>query len=132
MTMKLPESHDEIVDLLRSHKPQVEVPAGLEARILRSLQTKERSLMSRIWPWLLLPPAMAMGILLLRPSYQKPSPIAHVAAPVEVPRPVVVEVGPTPVFMNPLENESLALERDAGRAGRFLIDCLPSFGGLAD
>jgi hypothetical protein len=29
---------------------------------------------------------------------------------------------------NPLEREKLALQRDASRAGRFLIDCLPSLG----
>jgi len=29
---------------------------------------------------------------------------------------------------NPLKQESLALSRDARRAGRFLIDCLPSAG----
>jgi len=30
---------------------------------------------------------------------------------------------------NPLEREKLALQRDANRAGKFLIDCLPSLGG---
>lgn len=126
--MKSHQPYDEIGELLRSHKPQVAPPPGLEARILRSLAPRERSLTSRIWPWLLLPPAMAMGVLLLRPFAQKPSPVAHVDTP---PPPVMVAPN-APVDINLLESESLALERDATRAGRFLIDCLPSFGGMEE
>jgi hypothetical protein len=29
-------------------------------------------------------------------------------------------------FENPLDREARALQRDVGRAGRFLISCLPS------
>jgi hypothetical protein len=126
--MKSHEPYDEIGELLRSHKPRIAPPPGLEARILRSLAPREPSLISRFWPWLLLPPAMAMGLLLLRPTYQRPSPTTHVNT-----QPPALAAPPIyPDYINPLESESLALERDARRAGRFLIECLPSFGGVAE
>jgi len=118
----------EIGDLLRSQKPDPQPSPGMEMRILRALPSREKA-SRRIWPWFLLPPAVAMGVVILWP---KPAPQAVVsqhttpvvAQPIE---PATTEE--VTLTSNPLEREKLALQRDASRAGRFLIDCLPSLGG---
>jgi len=118
----------DIDDLLRSQKPSPQPSPGLEMRILRALPSREKS--SRIWPWFLLPPAVAMGVVMYWP---KPEPQAVVS---QQPKPVIeksVETATAPaeeitLTSNPLEREKVALQRDAQRAGRFLIDCLPSLG----
>lgn len=118
----------EIGDLLRSQKPDPQPSPGLEMRILRALPSREPSLARRIWPWFLLPPAVAMGVVILWP---KPGPQAVVS---QHPKPVIENpIEPATkeeltLTSNPLEQEKLALQRDASRAGRFLIDCLPSLG----
>ena len=111
----------EIGDLLRSHKPDPQPSPGLEARIVRQLVTREPSLVRRVWPWFLLPPAVAAGIVLMWPAPGSAPTVTYQ----EPPAPAVLEVPPPPAD-NPLEKEALALHRDARRAGRFLIDCLPS------
>ncbi len=124
--MKSREPFHEIGDLLRSHKPDPRPSSGLEMRILRSLSPREPS--RRLWPWFLLPPAVALGILLLWPDLSPPS--AAVTLDDPAPPPPVENEAPLIFPANPLEREALALRRDAGRAGRFLIDCLPSLGGI--
>ena len=67
--------------------------------------------------------AAAAGIVLLWPE-----PVAVPVITRQEPPPVpVVETRAAAIFQaNPLEQEKLALQRDARRASRFLIDCLPS------
>lgn len=119
--------HQEIGDLLRSQKPDPQPSQGLEMKILRALPSHEKAT-HRIWPWFLLPPAVAMGVVMLWP---KPEPYAvflhHQTPAVEMPIEPALPQEITSMI-NPLEREKLALQRDASRAGRFLIDCLPSFG----
>lgn len=117
------EPHDEIGEMLRASKPRVSPPAGLEARILRSLEPREPKPAIRFWPWLLLPPAMAAVVLMLRPVPTEKPPVTRIdPPPVEI-----VKTEPASVrWKNPLETESLALQRDVRRAGNFLIHCLPS------
>ncbi|RYD30428.1 MAG: hypothetical protein EOP87_16680 [Verrucomicrobiaceae bacterium] len=126
------DSHHEIETLLRANRPQVHAPPGLEARILRSLEEPEPSWMSRFWPWLLLPPAVAMSAtLLLQPSQRKEIPpvTRHNPPPVEI---VEQPVSPIARWKNPLETESLALQRDMRRASQFLINSLPALPTLAE
>jgi hypothetical protein len=124
--MKHHEPYDGIGDLLRSEKPQVVPPRGLETRILSSLESREHSRICRIWPWLIFPPAAAIGLLLLfQPFDRKSSPVTGI----DMPRSEAMASRlPSVRFENPFERESLALRRDAQRAGRFLIHCLPSLG----
>ena len=122
--MKSEDPFHEIGELLRSHKPDPRPSPGLEGRILRSLPPRQPSpAAGRFWPWFLLPPAAAAGIVLLWPE-----PVAVPVITRQEPPPVpVVEPRAAAIFQaNPLEQEKLALQRDARRASRFLIDCLPS------
>lgn len=143
--MKDHESYREIEDLLRGDKPRVTPPPGLEARILVSIETSERAMNRRWWPWLFVPAAAAIGIVMLRPLHQqKQSPAAKIEPP-RIERPLVetshIEVFPVEAavnevaleegrlasfFENPLARETRALKRDARRAGHFLIRALPS------
>lgn len=128
--MKSREPHDEIGDLLRAHKPAPRPSAGLEARIIRSLGEPEPAKASRLWPWFLLPPAVAAAIVLMWPD-----PAAVLVITAADPAPVETKRGGEPPAMvvgNPLESEKLALENDARRASRFLIDCLPSLTFMLD
>lgn len=130
--MKPDESFDEIGKLLRSEKPDPRPSPGLEARILRALNPPSRSAGATLWPWFILPPALATGLFLLWPD-ATPSvpPVVRQLAPSAEETPVAPEKQPVVSLaindMNPLRNETRALQRDAERAGRFLIDCLPSF-----
>jgi hypothetical protein len=123
--MKPHDPHHEIGDLLRSRKPDPRPSPGLEGRIMRALpERKSRA----VWPWFALPPAIAMAVVMLLP--EAPPPANHVAA--GSPGGVAPESPPWEADLrtaaNPLQREKLALQRDASRAGRFLIDCLPSLG----
>ena len=122
--MKTREPHDEIGDLLRAHKPAPRPSPGLEARIIRSLGEPAPTRVSRVWPWFLLPPAVAAAIVLMWPD---PAVLPVIGstdqASAETTRGLQA---PMTVASNPLEREKLALENDARRASRFLIDCLPS------
>ena len=126
--------HHEIGDLLRTQKPDPQPSPGMEMRILRALPSREKA-SRRIWPWFLLPPALAMGVVMLWPKPESLAPkpgsqalflhhqTSAVAPPIEPAIPQEVTL-----MSNPLEREKLALQRDASRASRFLIDCLPSLG----
>ena len=117
------DSHDEIGKLLRSTKPRVTPPPGLEARILHSLEPRKPKPVIRFWPWLLLPPATAAVVLMLRPTSGETK--APGARTLPTP-PLLVKPGPASIrWKNPLETESLALQRDLQRAERFLVSCLP-------
>jgi hypothetical protein len=123
--MKLDDTHDEIGALLRSQKPRLEASPGLETRILRELDRRQRPAPAKRWLWFALPPALAAITLVVlhqpeRASTGNPGAAFHGASTPEEPAPIVEG--------NPLRQESLALSRDARRAGRFLIDCLPSAG----
>lgn len=114
------ESHPEIAGLLRSCKPDPRPSPGLESRIMQSLQNPRSQRPGPVWPWFLLPPAVAAGIALMWPQPAAPSSLSrHVPAP---PAPVPA-AGITD--RNPLELETLALRTDVRRASHFLIDCLP-------
>ena len=122
--MKSREPHDEIGDLLRAHKPDPRPSPGLEARIIRSLGEPEPAKVSRVWPWFLLPPAVAAAIVLMWPD---PAAVPVVTGTDPAPAQTNHRVAaPVTVSSNPLEREKLALENDARRASRFLIECLPS------
>ena len=122
--MKSREPHEEIGDLLRAHKPDPRPSPGLEARIIRSLGEPEPAKVSRVWPWFLLPPAVAAAIVLIWPD---PAAVPVVTGTDPAPAQTNQRVEPpVTVSSNPLEREKLALENDARRASRFLIECLPS------
>ena len=122
--MKSREPHDEIGDLLRAHKPAPRPSPGLEGRIIRSLGEPEPAKVSRVWPWFLLPPAVAAAIVLMWPD---PAAVPVLTGTDPAPARTNHRVeAPVAVASNPLEREKLALENDARRASRFLIDCLPS------
>ena len=133
--------HDDIGELLRARKPDVPVPPGMEARILRALDSQQQlKRESRVhwWRWLLIPPALAMGLVLLFATKDSKSPpsssIVRKGNPVVVPTPLPEQDGPSVVSIyegNPLLAESKALSRDAERTGRFLLDCLPSVSSVA-
>lgn len=117
--------HHDIAALLRSRQPDPRPSPGLESRIMRALPERKRRL---AWPWFALPPAVAMAVLVMLPkSATGPSraDTAEVGMPPAETRDAVEERF---AAANPLEREKLALQRDASRAGRFLIDCLPSMG----
>jgi hypothetical protein len=125
--MNPPDPHHEIGDLLRSQKPDPQPSPGLEMKILRALPSREKAT-RRIWPWFLLPPAVAMGVVMLLPKPALHSVVAQTPKP-EVEKSIEPAIPQEVTLMsNPLEREKLALQRDASRAGRFLIDCLPSLG----
>lgn len=123
--MKPREPYHEIGELLRAHKPDPQPSPGLEARIVRALGEPERPQnVHRVWPWFLLPPAVAAAIVMMWPEPVARPPLAHSG-----PAPVTIQEDSTAAAIlarNPLEQEKLALENDARRASRFLIDCLPS------
>lgn len=121
------ESHPEIAGLLRSCKPDPRPSPGLESRIMQSLQDNRTQSPGRLWPWFLLPPAVAAGIALMWPQPAPPSSLSrHVPAPpAPVPAAGIAD-------RNPLELEALALRTDVRRASHFLIDCLPGTTGPAD
>ncbi|MCW1913646.1 hypothetical protein OJ996_08670 [Luteolibacter sp. GHJ8] len=121
--MKHHDAHDEIGALLRGQKPEANAPPGLESRILRDLDRRQRPVPERRWIWFVAPAAIAAVIVLIDNQSPQPAPAS---------KPQVVqqnepeeETNPA-TEVNPLKRESLALTRDARRAGRFLIDCLPS------
>jgi hypothetical protein len=126
--MNSPEPFDEIGDLLRSHKPDPRPSPGLEARIVRRLVSREPTFIGRAWPWFLLPPATALGMVLLWPAPSAPPPAVAADPPAPAaPAEAVAAVEAAPMLAsNPLELEKRALQNDARRAGRFLMDCLPS------
>lgn len=122
--MKPREPHHEIGELLRAHKPDPQPSPGLESRIVHALGEPERPRnVHRVWPWFLLPPAVAAAIVVMWPE-----PVSRLPLAQSGPAPVATEENPAAVILarNPLEQEKLALENDARRASRFLIDCLPS------
>lgn len=137
--MKPEDPHHDIGELLRARKPDVPVPPGMEARILRALDSQQQlKRESRVhwWRWLLIPPALAMGLVLIfsPKNTAPPSSIARKENPVVVPTPLPGEDAPSVVSIyegNPLLTESKALSRDAERTGRFLLDCLPSVSSVA-
>jgi hypothetical protein len=134
--MNSPDPFDEIGDLLRSHKPDPQPSPGLEARIVGRLVSREPAFIRRAWPWFLLPPAVALGMVLLWPAPPAPLPVvAQDPPPTEAPAVATAEpaVESAPLLANnPLEREKRALQNDARRAGRFLIDCLPSLSVSTD
>jgi hypothetical protein len=118
------EPYHEIGDLLRAHKPDPKPSPGLEARIVRSLGEPEVAKVHRVWPWFLLPPAVAAAIVLMWPD---PAPIPAVTRVETSPAETALGTEASAILAhNPLEQEKLAIENDARRASRFLIDCLPS------
>lgn len=123
--MKPPEPYHEIGELLRAHKPDPQPTPGLESRIVRALGEPERPQnVHRVWPWFLLPPAVAAAIVVMWPE-----PVARAPLVRTEPAPVAAQEDSAATAIlasNPLEQEKLALENDARRASRFLIDCLPS------
>lgn len=148
------ERFDEIGDLLRSNKPDPQPPPELEARILLALRRSAPRVERRVWlrRWFVLPPALAMAaslatvaLVLMRTG---PQPDASVVAPISStskaadvlsPLPIVPPIAPDTASVwsaivqeNPLEMEVRALQRDANRATRFLIDCLPTLSNVGD
>lgn len=123
--MKPRDPYHEIGELLRAHKPDPQPSTGLESRIVRALGEPESPRnVHRVWPWFLLPPAVAAAIVMMWPEPVARPPLARTD-----PSPVSIQEDTTAsaiLARNPLELEKLALENDARRASRFLIDCLPS------
>lgn len=121
--------HDEIGTLLRSQSPDPATPAGLEARILRRLDSPPPKPAVWRWSWLLAPVAAGAVAVVMVMHRPQPAPVAVPLAQTQ--KPVAVEPVADPIEdlyeKNPLRQESLALQRDADRAGDFLKECLPSF-----
>lgn len=128
--MKSDDSFPEVSALLRSAKPEAVSSPGLEKRILRALDEADSPTEAIAWwRWLLVPPAAAAVALLLWP--QAPNPghpqVANVRPPVLPATKSPVDLSKL-VAMNPLHTETVALAKDAERAGNFLVNALPSLG----
>jgi hypothetical protein len=127
--MKHDDSHDEIGTLLRHHKPQPAPSSGLEARILRELDRRQQPAPTRRWVWFVAPAAIAAAVVMMsQPDRSEGEPTRGGGAVNAAGGSPMDEAASPLVEENPLKQESLALSRDARRAGRFLIDCLPSAG----
>jgi hypothetical protein len=128
--MKHDDAHDEIGAMLRSHKPPLEESPDLEARILRELDRRQRPTPARPWLWFALPTAFAAIVVAMWPQARTPKTGGPGAGPSATTRESIPEPEKPSSIVddNPLKQESLALSRDARRAGRFLIDCMPSPG----
>jgi hypothetical protein len=128
--MKHDDAHDEIGAMLRSHKPEPVPSPGLEARILRELDRRQRPTPARPWLWFALPTAFAAIVVAMWPQAETPKTGSAGAGLSATPGESIPESkAPSSIVDdNPLKQESLALSRDARRAGRFLIDCMPSPG----
>lgn len=135
--MKSEESHQEVADLLRSRAPEVAAPPGLEGRILRAIgEERHRPQAIHWWKWLMLPPAVAMLMVIVSPEKKDSAkPVAEnlkpVVPPVETPKEKETATASLDT-MNPLAKETEALKRDAERAGKFLINCLPSVNSMTE
>lgn len=84
----------------------------------------------------MLPPAVAMLMVIVSPKKNDSAkPMAEsskpVATPVETPKEDETATASLDT-MNPLAKETAALKRDAERAGKFLINCLPSVNSMAE
>jgi hypothetical protein len=138
--MNRADQHDGIGLLLRSRKPDPQPSPDLESRILRAL-ARPVPAPRRVFSlrWLLLPPAVAAAMLAIqwqRPPIPAPAQAVAVAAAtgtaaLELVDPPVEAEFQIPALAellegNPMQAEVRALQRDAGRAGRFLINSLPS------
>lgn len=117
--------HD-IDRLLRASPPDLPPPPGLETRIRAALHAAPRPA-----PAILRPLLAGLGTLCLAAA------AAWVATRPQVPPPPTVADRPPPrvatppppataPFPNPLRAEARAIRNDAGRAGRFMLNCLPS------
>jgi hypothetical protein len=124
--MKRSDDFPEIGDWLRSHKPEITTPPGLEAGILRSLDPEIRTQKHRrpVWMWFALPPAFACLVLFLLPNKPESTSVVDAAPMNSKTTPAEMIITTT----DPLLAESKALGYDLERAGGFLIHCLPSFG----
>jgi hypothetical protein len=118
-------SRDELGELLRSHTPDPRPSPGLERRIMHALPDRRKG---TGWAWFALPPALALVALMLAPADRPAAPTAAVPAPPAEAAEAPVVTALVEDALHPLERETAALQRDARRAGRFLIDCLPSLG----
>ena len=130
--MKSEDPHPQIAALLRSKQPEPMPSPGLETRILRELDRRQHRKPARTWPWLVLPPTFAAVVFGVLVSLPKPGgKVQQVTT--QAPAKIEEEASPAKLLEeeNPLKQETAALRRDAQRAGRFLIDCLP-FGGAGD
>ena len=112
-------------DLLRAPLPDSAPRPGLETRLLVGIQGAPTA---SAFPWRLVLGASCAILLLaavlvplLKPAAQ-PAITGVPPVPPAAERPVL-EIEELP---NPLEKEAVALRSTATRAGRFLINCLPS------
>lgn len=135
--MKPDPSQSQVDDLLRSFKPPVQAPPGLESRILRAVQTCDNKIPgSRFRWWFLLPPAcaaLAAVIMVTRhiePAHPSRPPAAQPTVAAAQDSPAAASFTSTPV--NLLEAEADALARDLRRAGGFFIHCMPSVATVED
>jgi hypothetical protein len=124
--------------LLRFQQPEPATPPHLEAAIHRALREKTiRPARRRVgWRWLVFPSAIAAVFLgLAAISHTPPARPDAASAPADsgVPNLAATPPGgePAPVIPfletpNPLENETLALGRDAQRVSAWFLKSLPS------
>lgn len=127
--MKRSDDFSEIGEWLRSHKPEISTPPGLEAKIQRALNSENRIQTHRrpVWMWFAIPPAFACLVFCLLPKRPESAPVVDAA-------PKDSQAAPDEMILvtnDPLLAESKALSRDLERAGGFLVNCLPSL-DLAD
>ena len=124
--MKRSDDFSEIGEWLRSHKPEISPPPGLEARIQRALGSENRSQKHHrpFWMWFALPPAFACLVFFLLPKKPESAPVVDTAQknPQTTPAETIITT------TDPLLAESKALGHDLQRASGFLIHCLPSIG----
>ncbi len=115
----------EVDRLLRASPPDLPPPPGLETRIRAALRAAPRPAPAILRPLLAGFAALCLAAaawVATRPQAPPPPAVADRPPPrVAAPPPPAA----TP-FPNPLRAEARALRNDAGRAGRFMLDCLPS------
>jgi hypothetical protein len=111
--------------LLRAAPPAPAPAPDLEARICAAVHATRRApRFAR--PLAACTAAAALSLLALawlaKDRHQQAPPAAVAAPPPPAPL-------PPPLPANPLRAEAEALSHDAGRTGRFLLECLPSLAG---
>lgn len=130
--MKNEDPFDRVEELLRSQAPDPMPSTELESKIHRALKQRNAPEPSRTWQWLFIPAATAVAtVLFVSRSPVSPHPVSVSNEP-RLPKVIVAPPKQATALasndVNPLRQETRALQRDAKRAGRFLFGCLPSLG----
>ena len=113
--------------LLRESPPEPRPRPGLETRICSTLRQSPKRAISPALPTIVgaivALPMFILGVFALIPSAPEQS---EKIAKSDPPPARVEQADPKLTDGNPLRGEALAIRSDASRAGRFLLDALPS------